>query len=135
MLMTRAQAGKRPTIIVRPHPGSTWEEILNEPDWAVSRPHRPGHKDPQGRYAGSTHISADFAEKEEAQAELRDLEARAQKGELLNFREIIDLQKEIEVFFSSLMIGGKAWMLSCLGLSSSESNFSAAGLEVCLSVQ
>lgn len=117
--MTRALSGKRPTIIVRPHPGSTWEEILNEPDWAVSRPHRPGHKDPQGRYAGSTHVSEDFAEKEQAQVELRDLEERARKGELLNFREIIDLQKEIEVFPPWLRIGGLAWMLTYLGLSSS----------------
>lgn len=83
-----------------PHPGCTWDEILNEPNWVESRPHRPGYRDPYGRNAGSTRAADWFpepAERLEALEKIRELEARAKRGELPNFREIVNEQKDKEV--------------------------------------
>lgn len=82
------------------HPGSSRAEILNEPDWAESRSHQPGFKDCYGRYAGSADIGDSFDETGErltARKKVFELEKRATTGQLLNFREIVNEQKELEV--------------------------------------
>lgn len=87
-------------IVVISHPGSTWEEILNEPDWADGRPHRPGHRDLYGRGAGNTHVDESASitrERQRARDGIRKLDAKAAQGQLLNFREIINEQKGKEV--------------------------------------
>lgn len=85
---------------MRPHPGSSWEEILNEPNWADSLLRCPGHKDQRGRYAGSTHDGDECiggVEREEAREQMCQLRAKAEAGELLNFRNVMSNEMKKEV--------------------------------------
>lgn len=99
------------TTKVRPHPGSSAEEIENEPDWGEGHQHRVGYRNSSYRVPGLTHdqephddgeYQAEIAAARKARAELqRDVST----GKLLNFRDMIDLQKvtiaqieEYEVF-------------------------------------
>lgn len=79
-------------IHVRHHPGSSAEEIANEPDWGVGHNHRAGFRNRDNRVAGLTHHEHD-AEIEQAGKDLEYLRKEAEKGDLLNFRDVILHQK------------------------------------------
>ncbi|KAL4925704.1 nitrate reductase [Aspergillus undulatus] len=85
------------------HPGSSEQEIANEPDW-VQRPghHRLGLRNPCGRYAGQTHIGDELGEDpkgvQAAKEKIGALKERVERGELVNWRNVIEDEKSRESF-------------------------------------
>lgn len=81
---------------VEQHPGSTSLEIDNEPDWVDGHEHHIGYKNRQERRPGLTHTGdeedGDEEFKREAAEELKSLQGRVHKGELVNFRDVINQQ-------------------------------------------
>ncbi|KAJ4991807.1 nitrate reductase [Stagonosporopsis vannaccii] len=92
-------------VRVTDHPGSTAEDIANEPDWEHlhGHDHRVGFRNKEGdRLPGITHRDderASEAEKlaGEAKAEYEKLRERVKKGELLNFRDLIEGEKDLHL--------------------------------------
>jgi nitrate reductase (NAD(P)H) len=87
------------TTTVRPHPGSSAEEIKNEPDWGAGHQHRTGYRNRNFRVPGLTHDQGphgDVAydrEIDEARQERKEVQREYSEGKLLNFRDIIQHQK------------------------------------------
>jgi nitrate reductase (NAD(P)H) len=81
------------TATVTSHPGSTADEILQEPAWGAGHQHRIGFVNRSGRVAGFTHDGDhdeddhEFVEK--AQRKYRDLRAREGRGDLVNFEDVM----------------------------------------------
>lgn len=85
-------------VDVRDHPGSTADEIKNEPDWgATDHEHHTGYKDRQGRRPGLTHTGneGEFPEEiEKAEEEFHETKKEVQeKGHLINFRDALKSEK------------------------------------------
>jgi len=84
-------------VDVNHHPGSTQEEIRNEPDWGSldsSNEHRIGYKNRQDRLPGLTHPDDELSGEDlEARKEYEELRKRVNKGDLINFRDCIENQK------------------------------------------
>ena len=91
-------------IEVVDHPGSTAEEIANEPDWDAVHPHRIGFKNGD-RFVGISADGADdyAAEIEEARKIQDELKKGIAAGKLVNFRDLVTHQK---VRFNDHGIGG-----------------------------
>lgn len=78
------------------NPGSSVENIQNEPDWSSTHNHRIGFRNAQNRYAGFTHDGdhgpyereEDRKFGEEAMRKHRELLKREDRGELINFRDV-----------------------------------------------
>jgi nitrate reductase (NAD(P)H) len=93
-------------IRVRNHPGSSLQDIKNEPDWGSGHEHRVGFRNTQNRVPGLTH-SGD--EREEDSDPLEDVEAEqaaekyvkfrdeAADGKLVNFRDLINAQEDLHL--------------------------------------
>lgn len=86
------------SVSVKDHPGSSREDIENEPQWDVGHNHRVGFKNNQNRTAGLTHTQDEPEEDEEVETEearqrFDELKKRAKKGDLLNFRDILNNEK------------------------------------------
>ncbi|KAF1364529.1 hypothetical protein EJ07DRAFT_162285 [Lizonia empirigonia] len=87
------------------HPGSSRADIDNEPDWKNlhGHDHRVGFRNKQGdRLPGITHRDNerldDAAELgKEAKAEFERLQTRAKKGDLVNFRDLIQGEKDLHL--------------------------------------
>lgn len=81
------------TAITTDHPGSTQQEIDDEPDWAFGHNHRIGFVNSDDRLPGLTHSSDDAEVDEEAAEQIEesadDLK-KEHKGELVNFRDVIE---------------------------------------------
>lgn len=88
-------------VSVTSHPGSTKEDIRNEPDWGRGHQHRVGFKNRQDRRPGLTHGNDELTAKDEEVLEkvrdLRQLKDRAKKGELINFRDIAQHEKDLSL--------------------------------------
>jgi nitrate reductase (NAD(P)H) len=81
-------------VTKRQHPGSTWHEILNEPDWSSVGQHRIGYRNDQDRIAGITYPYEELSpEDEEAWREFQELKRREKGGDLVNFRDLIEHQR------------------------------------------
>lgn len=83
------------TVRVQPHPGSTADEIRNEPNWTADHQHRVGFRDRNDRLPGITHQddeshSDDIKQEKERYLKLKK---KAKSGELVNFRDIIENQE------------------------------------------
>ena len=74
---------------VKQHPGSTLQDIENEPDWDNGHEHHIGYKDCQNPRPGLTHTGdeeeGDILFKRNATEKLNSLREQVQKGELVNF--------------------------------------------------
>ena len=85
------------TVSVKDHPGSSWEDIQNEPQWGVGHNHQVGFKNNQDRIAGITHRHDDLDQSDEepevAKQRFEGLLNSAKKGDLLNFRDFMNNQK------------------------------------------
>lgn len=82
-------------IRVKQHPGSTTQEINDEPDWTVGHEHHIGYRNHQERRPGFTHDGDEEGDEEfkrEAAEELENLQDRLHRGELVNFRDVINQQ-------------------------------------------
>ena len=91
-------------VNVTDHPGSSREDIENEPDWKNlhTHDHRVGFRNRSGRLPGITHQDderIDEAKKfsEEAKAEYERLKERLKKGDLVNFRDLITGEKDLHL--------------------------------------
>lgn len=77
------------------HPGSSSQEIRDEPDWksAQAHEHRVGFRNRYDRVPGLTHdddeAQGEDAFDEEATRKHEILKRRAEKGELINFRDLV----------------------------------------------
>lgn len=82
------------TVQVRNHPGSSPEEIRNEPDWASGHQHRIGFKNRQNRVPGITHSHEGYKKEiEKARHGLEELRQEAKAGQLINFRDLVEKQE------------------------------------------
>ena len=92
-------------VQVTQHPGSTAEDIANEPDWRNihGHSHRVGFRNKQGdRLPGITHRDDERIEEaeelgDEAKAEYEKLMAKAKKGDLVNFRDLVEGEKDLHL--------------------------------------
>lgn len=103
-------------VSVRHHPGSSAQDIKNEPHWTTGHQHRIGYRNRQDRVPGLTHqydeagdppdltrspsssdqdAEAEFDE--EAKEGYRKLKEKAQRGELVNFRDIVTNEKDLHL--------------------------------------
>lgn len=98
------------------HPGSSAQDINDEPAWSTGHQHRIGFRNRQEHVPGLTHQgdeegevpdltnSSDSSELEEeaevdeqAKEDFEKLKSRAEKGELLNFRDIVTNEKDLHL--------------------------------------
>ncbi|KXT09669.1 hypothetical protein AC579_9975 [Pseudocercospora musae] len=103
-------------VDVKHHPGSSAKDIKDEPEWTGGHQHRVGYRNRQDRVPGLVHQgdeqldepelvnSSGSSEPEEeiefdqkAKTEFEDLKARAKKGDLLNFRDIINNEEDFHL--------------------------------------
>lgn len=90
--------------VVSSNPGSSEQEIGDEPDWGTGHNHRIGFRNRQGRTPGFTHdgdhdpyeTEEDRQFAEEAIRKYKELQQRKDKGELLNFRDIMKNQSDFQ---------------------------------------
>lgn len=86
------------TVTVQPHPGSSTQDIANEPEWGLGHEHRIGFKNRSNRLPGITHKEdrhhEDAVEEEKEQAQLQE---EAKEGKLLNFRDLIQHQEDFHL--------------------------------------
>lgn len=81
-------------VTVHDHPGSSWDDILNEPEWSAGHNHRIGYKNNQDRVAGITHAQDELSkDDEEAYEEYEGLRDEAKKCDLRDFRDIVQWQE------------------------------------------
>lgn len=106
---------------VTDHPGSSKQDILDEPSWSTEgyrHQHRIGYRNRQDRLPGLTHDgdeagdvpdltnSSDSSEPddeaevdEKAKEDFLKLKGRVEKGELVNFRDIVTNEKDLHLQF------------------------------------
>ncbi|KAL2353834.1 hypothetical protein BJ546DRAFT_114268 [Cryomyces antarcticus] len=101
-------------ISVRGHPGSSLRDIEREPDWGAGHQHRVGFLNAQGRKAGLTH-DGDYADEHDKPGD-RDFEAwkdRAKHGNLVNFRDVIQGEKDLHLQHPENRSLGWRYVLQC----------------------
>lgn len=93
-------------VNVRSHPGSSAQDIENEPDWGHGHEHRVGFVNGQNRVPGLTHSGDersedsdpnDEVETAEALEKYREFRQDAKEGKLVNFRDIINAQEDLHL--------------------------------------
>ncbi|OQO12698.1 hypothetical protein B0A48_02161 [Cryoendolithus antarcticus] len=103
-------------VSIRDHPGSSAEDIHDEPNWTSGHQHRVGYRNDQGRLPGLTHDADEASDvpdltfpssgsesedeqtfDEDARRRFQELKTRANKGDLLNFRDIITNQEDFHL--------------------------------------
>ncbi|MCJ1245312.1 hypothetical protein MMC30_002516 [Trapelia coarctata] len=103
-------------VKVRQHPGSSREDIENEPSWNNGHQHRIGYRNRQDRIPGVTHSGdeklEDVAFKREALKELDQLQERVSKGDLINFRDAIKQQEDFHLRRPDVHPGGWRYVLN-----------------------
>lgn len=87
------------TVYLTNHEGSTKEEIEQEPPWHGGHQHRVGYRNRQDRFPGWTHSGEDELREEELKAleDFKALRKREQRGDLVNFRDIIKHQEDFHL--------------------------------------
>lgn len=92
-------------VWVRNHPGSSVQDIQNEPDWSSGHEHRIGFVNGQSRVPGLTHSGDeiedsdphDEREAEEAQSRYQNFKEEVKEGKLVNFRDVIKAQEDFHL--------------------------------------
>lgn len=85
-------------VSVKLHPGSSEQDIKNEPDWVQLQSHSIGFKNHDGRRPGLTHHDRDHEEEVEAAHRLHDeLRLKMDLGDLVNFRDVIEDQPDFHL--------------------------------------
>lgn len=84
-------------------PGSSEEDILNEPDWTKVHSHRVGFRDRDDRFPGLTHHGDEWKYELEKEAEEKEEELREKvvRGELLTVRDLMTMQEVSGTVFLS----------------------------------
>lgn len=108
------------SIHVASHPGSTDDEIRNEPDWTRSHQHHVGVLNLQDRFPGLTHNETDSEDdvpsrKDEfdrqAEKDIDALQEKKKKGDLLNFRDIIQSEPDFHLRYPANRSTGWRYVL------------------------
>lgn len=88
-------------VRVRHHPGSSAQNIQDEPDWSSGgHEHRVGFRNRQNRVPGLTHSGderdedSDPYDEVEAAEKYRRFRERVEAGELVNFRDVVNAQED-----------------------------------------
>lgn len=89
------------TAVTTNHPGSSQQEIDDEPDWGFGHNHRIGYVNSDDRYPGFTHSNdennEDYEEVKEAiEGSVAD-EQKKHEGELINFREVMQDKTDVHL--------------------------------------
>ena len=91
-------------VTVRSHPGSTHQEISNEPDWGGGHEHRVGFRNLQNRVPGLTHSGDEREDSDESQdvveeaaKKYHDFAEKVEEGKLVNFRDVINAQEDLHL--------------------------------------
>ncbi|KAK2629718.1 hypothetical protein QTJ16_000538 [Diplocarpon rosae] len=93
-------------VQVQHHPGATLQDIENEPDWGRGHQHRVGFVNGQDRVPGLTHAGDEHEDDSDPHDELSIEDARKryeklrddeEKGKLVNFRDVINAQKDFHL--------------------------------------
>ncbi|KAK5109055.1 hypothetical protein LTR62_007603 [Meristemomyces frigidus] len=91
------------------HPGSSAQDIENEPDWVGGQEHRIGYRNRQDHFPGLTHDGDESelspnrgsGEKEEfereAEEEFEQIQREERRGDLVNFRDVITHEKDMNL--------------------------------------
>ncbi|KAF5004145.1 hypothetical protein FDECE_9359 [Fusarium decemcellulare] len=79
-------SGKPWVVNIRPHPGSTAEEIRNEPNWIAGHQHRVGFRDRNDRVPGITHRDDEYRE--------QDFHLRYPQNRSLGWRYVLDATED-----------------------------------------
>ncbi|KAH7401282.1 hypothetical protein BKA66DRAFT_564936 [Pyrenochaeta sp. MPI-SDFR-AT-0127] len=100
------------------HPGSSREEIEEEPDWEVQHrhEHRVGYKNRNNRRPGITHGNDERHEHDElrkAREDYKKLVERSKKGDLINFRDIVLNEKDLHLRHPENRSLGWRFVLQC----------------------
>lgn len=83
----------------RSHPGSSADDILNEPDWLKTYAHRIGFRDRNDRHPGLTHHGDEWDTQEkrtfstQAKKEAEDLDKELGEHDLLSVRDFMTKQE------------------------------------------
>ncbi|KAK3939189.1 hypothetical protein QBC46DRAFT_438367 [Diplogelasinospora grovesii] len=89
------------TVRVQGHPGSSADDIQNEPDWAGRHSHRVGYKNRDGRRPGITHQDDEHlggdGDVESAKKRLAELRREVDTGRLVNFRDLVEGQEDFHL--------------------------------------
>ena len=95
-----------PTVSkVSQHPGSSAEDIADEPEWTSKHSHRVGYRNEDERLPGLTH-EGDSREddvddyEDEAIERYKELRERVRKGDLVNFQDVMKSQPVCGVWIS-----------------------------------
>ena len=89
-----ATAYKPWVVRLTAHPGSSAEDIANEPNWGAGHQHRIGFRNRNNRVPGLTHDPEAYGhEIEGARQEQEQLRADVRAGKLVNFRDVIQHQE------------------------------------------
>lgn len=92
-------------VHVKGHPGSSAQEIKEEPDWTAGHHQRIGFKNREDFVPGVTNARDDEYDQdiERARRALKQLQDQAGEGHLLNFRDLVQNQ-EVNNYY-----GGTEW--------------------------
>ncbi|BGP04219.1 hypothetical protein JCM10049v2_000017 [Rhodotorula toruloides] len=99
-------AHRRHRVVVNAHPGSSAQEIEDEPDWSGGHQHRVGFRNRDDRAPGlapGSSIDIDETEHEHeqdvarAKAQLETLREERSEGRLVNFREVVERQEDLHL--------------------------------------
>lgn len=82
---------------VKDHPGSSLDEIWNEPEWDASHDHRIGYINKHNRFPGVTHGGDEHDSEEEILAVEGSDKSDKKKGDLTNFRDVFNREKVCDV--------------------------------------
>ncbi|KAH6687912.1 nitrate reductase [Plectosphaerella plurivora] len=88
----------------RDHPGSSHQEIRDEPSWGAGHNHHVGFKNRDNRLPGYT---------EEARGRARALHEREARGELVNFRDVVKGQPDLHLIRPEDRSVGWRFALDC----------------------
>ena len=100
------------------HPGSSRNEIEQEPDWSAEHrhEHRIGYKNRYDRLPGVTHERDEHTEIDEVE-QARDgyekLKTEAKDGDLINFRDIVQGAKDLHLRHPENQSLGWRFVLQC----------------------
>lgn len=98
------------------HPGSTREEIEQEPDWEVAHEQRVGYLNKDNRRAGLTH-SLDGRDEDDATKEAREkyerLKEKTRSSKLVNWRDMIEEQPDLHLLHPNTRSLGWRYVLDC----------------------
>ncbi|KAK3984522.1 nitrate reductase [NADH] [Cladorrhinum sp. PSN332] len=82
-------------VKVKSHPGSSKQEIEDEPDWSKRSSHGIGYKNRDGDRTGISGTNHDDHDRLEAIRKRQELRDTIEKGDLVNFRDIIEHQTSL----------------------------------------